>query len=231
LNVAPAVPAPEPEAPAPMQTVSEANLQAMVDLGVMQSPNYWQRQNISRLANLFDNASLPDKLDSRIDNGITDTATALKVLEDAGIESNPGHWQELLDGDDISPWLGPLLINIANRALDPLHRIVWAEARGEDLKGQVLVVNVVINRHNSPQFATGIYNVLHQERQFTPITNGAYARATPTEMQRQAVNMALDGADYSQGALFFRTVAGAEGSWHQTALTQVLEHGNHRFYV
>jgi len=223
--------APRHQAVVPSFPVSEENLQAMQSLGVMQSPGHWRNVgSIQWLNKLLAIAAEPGRLDARIDNGITDLETALKVLKMAGIMSNPSHWSRQVETSGVQH-LGQLIINIANRSLDPIHRIVWAEARGEDMKGQVLVANVVLNRHRSPRFTDGIYNVIHQSNQFTPVSNGAYVRATPTSMQWQAVAAALDGVDHSRGALFFRTIAGSEGSWHQTALTQLFDHGTHRFFI
>ena len=117
------------------------------------------------------------------------------------------------------------------RGFDILYRIAWAEARGEDEKGIVLVTNVIINRVNSPQFPNTIRDVIFQPNQFTPVINGAFERATPDERIRNAVHRALRGEDYSpQGALFFRAVRGAEGSWHERTLTRLFDHGGHRFY-
>ncbi|MCL2361188.1 MAG: N-acetylmuramoyl-L-alanine amidase [Defluviitaleaceae bacterium] len=223
--------APVHQAAIPSFPISEENLQAMVTLGVMQSPGHWRTVNSIRwLDELLASAAQPNRLDARINNGITDIETALKVLKMAGIMNNPGYWSRQVETSGVR-FLEQLIIAIANRSLDPMHRIVWAEARSEDRIGQILAANVVLNRHNSPRFADGIYNVIHQPGQFCPVANGSYAKATPTAMQLQAVQEALGGVDYSLGATFFRTIAGAEGSWHQTALVQVLEHGNHRFYV
>ena len=117
--------------------------------------------------------------------------------------------------------------------LDILYRIAWAEARGEDNKGLILVINVIMNRVNSPRFRNqnSIREVVFAPRQFTPITNGAFDRATPNQRIKDAVHRALRGEDYSRGALFFRAVRGAEGSWHETALTALFDHGGHRFYI
>ena len=115
--------------------------------------------------------------------------------------------------------------------LDILYRIVWAEARGEDEKGMILVVNVIMNRVNSPQFPSTIRDVVFQPNQFTPTTNGAFERAVICGRIENAVHRALRGEDYSRGALFFRAVRGAEGSWHETALRRIFTHGGHHFYV
>ena len=224
-----------PTAPAipttPIFPIAEENIRRMVELGVIGSPDFWHGvDNVRWLNELLERAGQRDTLHRNIDNGISDLDTALKVLEMAGVMNSPNYWREQVQSGVVR-FLDSLIINIANRCLDPLHRIVWAEARGEDLRGQVLVAEVVLNRHNSSQFPNGIYNVIHQPRQFTPITNGAYDRATPLPLNRQAVNDVLSGVSHSRGALFFRTIRGAEGSWHQTALTHLFDHGAHRFFM
>ena len=145
----------------------------------------------------------------------------------------------------------------SDEELNILYRIAWAEARGEDDKGLILVVNVIMNRVNSPRFPNTIREVVFQPRQFSPIINGAFDRATPDLRIKDAVHRALRGEDHSRGALFFRAICervctqctqqftsvnehecsscsnsrGAEGSWHETALTALFDHGLHRFYI
>ena len=219
--------------------IAEENIRKMVDLNVINSPDFWRNVDSVRWLNeLLARAGQQGDLHKNVDNGIFDLEIALKVLEMAGIVNTPGYWLEQAVNGNVQ-FLDQLIINIANRCLDPLHRIVWAEARGEDLRGQALVAEVVLNRHNSSQFPNGIYNVIHQSginsqgklvHQFAPVANGAYDRATPTEMNKRAVSEALSGVSHSHGALFFRTIRGAEGSWHQTALTHLFDHGGHRFF-
>jgi N-acetylmuramoyl-L-alanine amidase len=115
-----------------------------------------------------------------------------------------------------------------------LQRIVFAEANGEDLKGQILVANVVLNRLKSdlPDFRqqNTLHKVLNAYRQFTPIENGAFERAKPNEVTKQAVQMALAGVDYSQGALWFRQARNKQSSWHKTRLIYLFTHGGHAFF-
>jgi N-acetylmuramoyl-L-alanine amidase len=118
----------------------------------------------------------------------------------------------------------------SEREMDILHRIAWAEARGEDDKGLVLVINVIMNRIESPRFPDCVESVVFEPRQFCPVRNGAFDRATPCERIERLVYEALRGRDYSQGALYFRTIRGAEGSWHERDRTALFDHGVHRFY-
>lgn len=115
--------------------------------------------------------------------------------------------------------------------LDILYRIAWAEARGEDDIGLILVVNVIMNRVNASGFPDTIRGVVFTPNQFTPITNGAFERATPDQRIKDAVHRALRGEDHSQGATFFRAVRGAEGSWHERTLNRLFTHGGHHFYL
>jgi N-acetylmuramoyl-L-alanine amidase len=220
--------------PPPTFPISDKNLQAMIDLGVIETPEYWRTvDNVQWLNQLLSNAAQPGRLDKRIDNGITDLTSALHTLLDADILTTPDYWENLTQGENAVPWLDQLLINMANRSRDILERIVHAEARGEDLIGQILVGNVVMNRCRSPRFSDGIRNVVFQPHQFAPVGSTAYARAVPasrSDRTRKAVDQVLDGVDHSKGATFFRTVKGAEGSWHQENLEKLFDHGGHRFY-
>ena len=122
------------------------------------------------------------------------------------------------------------LINIADRCRIVLEKIVHAEACGEDEKGQILVANVIANRSNNKNFPTGIYNVVFQENQFQPTRDGAYKKASPSQSVKNAVSKALDGEDYSQNALFFRSTKGLEGGWHFEKLPYLFAHKNHAFF-
>jgi len=104
--------------------ISEANLQAMIDLGVINSPDYWRTVNVQWLDQLLTNAAQPNRLNRLIQNGINDIHTALNVLEIAGIMSNPDYWYRQHSKVE---HLGQLIINMANRSLSPQHRIVHAD--------------------------------------------------------------------------------------------------------
>lgn len=119
---------------------------------------------------------------------------------------------------------------VTARERDMLERIVWAEARGEDDIGQILVVNVIFNRIADHRFPNSIEGVIFAPGQFTPVTNGQFARATPNDRIRANVQRALNGEDYSRGATFFRMIRGSQGSWHQNNLRHLFDHGTHRFF-
>ena len=82
-----------------------------------------------------------------------------------------------------------------------LERIVEAEAGDQDLKGRILVANVIMNRVKSKRFPDSIKAVVFAHRQFSPIQNGRYYRVTVSQKTKKAVKKALEGKDYSEGAL------------------------------
>ena len=95
--------------------ISETNIQAMVDLGVINSPDYWKNvTNVEWLNQLLKNAARPGLLDKRIENNILDTNAAIEVLQDAGIINTSDYWVNLLRAGSV-PHLDQLLINISKR--------------------------------------------------------------------------------------------------------------------
>ena len=100
--------------------------------------------------------------------------------------------------------------------IELLEKIVHAEARGEDEKGQILVANVILNRLESPYYPDTVEEVIFQPNQFEPTRNGMIEIAQPQEITKNAVRQVISGQDYSQGALFFRSVEGLAGSWRAT---------------
>ena len=107
---------------------------------------------------------------------------------------------------------------------EALCKIVEAEAGGEDMKGKILVANVVMNRVSNPRYPNTVTEVVFQSGQFTPVRNGSYVRANVSPSTLEAVTRALSGEDYSQGALYFNSA----GTINRT---MIFQHGGHRFYL
>ena len=123
---------------------------------------------------------------------------------------------------------------VTNKEYDILCRIVEAEAGDQDVYGRILVVNVILNRVNcKKEFANDIEGVVFEKGQFSPISNGAYYRVEVDDTTREAVTRALEGEDYSDGALFFiqRSSASRSGAaWFDT-LRFLFKYGCHEFYA
>lgn len=90
---------------------------------------------------------------------------------------------------------------------DLLARIIIAEADSESFLTKVAVGAVVLNRVLSPLFPNTIPGVVYQvdevgAYQFEPVLNG-WINVPASEESRRAAQVALNGADPTEGALFF----------------------------
>lgn len=121
---------------------------------------------------------------------------------------------------------------------EALLRIVEAEAGCEDMKGRILVANVVLNRVEDPIFPDTVKQVVLQREngvsQFSPVGNGRYYSVKVSAETQEAVDRALRGEDYSCGALYFaaRKYADPERmKWFDTHLTKLFAYGGHEFFA
>ncbi|WP_238483780.1 cell wall hydrolase [Anaerosporobacter faecicola] len=128
-------------------------------------------------------------------------------------------------------------ISLGTDDKEVLLRIVEAEATGEDIKGKMLVANVILNRVKSSQFPDTVAEVVFQKNgktvQFSPIADGRYWSVTISKSTREAVERVLNGEDKSQGALYFSARSKAKKSsmnWFDTHLTWLFKYGGHEFY-
>jgi len=115
-----------------------------------------------------------------------------------------------------------------------LLKIVQSEAGGEDLKGKLLVANVVLNRVEVGFCGNTITEVVFAPGQFSPVASGRIFRVVPDETTIEAVELALKGEDQSQGALYFicRPLASKSGiRWFDKNLKFLFKHGCHEFYI
>ncbi len=93
----------------------------------------------------------------------------------------------------------PTRPNLTFEECDLLEQIAFAEAKGEGVRGMVLVMNVVLNRVNANGYGDSVEEVIFASGQF--YTDGM----TPdvSEECHEAMALVLEGADFSQGALYF----------------------------
>lgn len=128
---------------------------------------------------------------------------------------------------------GAASIGYSGKDYEVLQRIVEAEAGGCDVKGRILVANVIINRVKSREFPDTVTGVVYQKSQFSPVQNGTLDSCTVSEETREAVDRALAGEDYSQGALYFmnrRWSDAGNAAWFDQSLTYLFRHGGHEFF-
>ena len=114
-----------------------------------------------------------------------------------------------------------------------LLRIVQAEAGVCDEKGKILVANVVLNRVKSQECPDSVRSVVYEPSQFSPVSDGSINSVKVTEETKECVNRALEGEDYSDGALYFMNRRGSRSravSWFDSHLTYLFRHQNHEFF-
>lgn len=125
------------------------------------------------------------------------------------------------------------VISYSKTDYDNFLRIVEAEATGGDMKSKILVANVVINRVKSGAFPNTLTEVIFQGNghQFQPVMDGRFYSVKVSQTTVEAVERALAGEDYSQGATFFASLyAAGPGSWHAENLIKLFEYGGHAFF-
>ena len=114
-----------------------------------------------------------------------------------------------------------------------LSRIISAESRGESLRGQIAVGNVVLNRVKSEQYPDTIKGVIFDRNngvQFEPVENGTvYDDPTPTSVL--AAKLALEGANVVGDCMYFFAPALSKGTWIVNNCTYYTTIGCHRFYL
>ncbi|HKL80305.1 MAG TPA: cell wall hydrolase [Mobilitalea sp.] len=118
-----------------------------------------------------------------------------------------------------------------------LERIVEAEASSEDMVGRILVANVIFNRMSDDEFPDTIEDVIFDktggEYQFSPISDKRYWSVDVTKKTKKAVQRALEGEDYSEGALYFmarKRTRNSSAKWFDNNLEWLFKHGGHEFY-
>ena len=113
-----------------------------------------------------------------------------------------------------------------------LSRIISAEAKGESLKGQIAVGNVVLNRVRSTSYPNTIYGVIFDRKhgtQFSPVSFGTIYQK-PSESSVIAAKICLEGYTLSDSILFFMNPRLATNNWISKNRPYAFTIGNHDFY-
>ena len=113
-----------------------------------------------------------------------------------------------------------------------LARIIYAEAGGESLIGQIAVGNVILNRTEDGSFPDTVYGVIFDRKhgtQFTPAATGSVYN-NPTASAVLAAKVVLEGVSVVDNALFFCATRVSKGSWMDNNREYIDTIGNHVFY-
>ena len=110
-----------------------------------------------------------------------------------------------------------------------LAKLAMAEAEGEDTEGKALVMLVVRNRVRSNKFPDTVKEVIYQEGQFSPISDGRFNVVEPDADCWDALKLVERGWDRSMGATYFESKSNS--TWHRDNLKFLFRHGGHSFYA
>ncbi len=93
-----------------------------------------------------------------------------------------------------------------------LSRMIYAEAGGQQLKNQIAVGNVILNRVNDDRFAgqNNVYDVIFAKNQFDVVINGMIYME-PDEAAVIAAKLALEGYNMAGDATYFADQELGEG--------------------
>lgn len=112
------------------------------------------------------------------------------IYDKAGVADNVPFYEEPRI-DHSNPRYPDLAESLNASDIDLIARVVWAEARGESMKGQQAVAEVVLNRLHSEYFPDRLYDVVYGEGQFR--TAWMLDEATPYQVQYEAIERAIYG--------------------------------------
>jgi len=108
--------------------------------------------------------------------------------------------------------------------LELLACLVYAEAGIEDLHGKRLVVDVVLNRVDSPDYPDNIRDVIFEKNQFSTVTDGALDRAYRDVTQECYDAVALELEERTDSNILFFTAGG-----YNPYCTPMYQYQNHFF--
>lgn len=123
----------------------------------------------------------------------------------------------------------PTGVNNKVRSIDLnlLARVIYAEARGEPLEGQVAVGAVLVNRVASSKFPDDLWNIVFRRGEFCTVRDGQ-VWMEPDGTAYQAAKLAKNGWDPTNGALYFYNPSKTTSKWiwSRPVTTQI---GSHLF--
>lgn len=119
----------------------------------------------------------------------------------AGADGKPGGQRRENDTD-----------RTQNANLNLLARVIYAEARGEPLEGQVAVGAVLLNRLKSPRFPNNLWGIIFKKGEFCTVRDGQIWM-NPNAQAYRAARLALSGWDPTHGALYFYNPAKTTSKW------------------
>lgn len=121
-----------------------------------------------------------------------------------------------------------LAMQVRDKDIELLARVIHGEARGEPFIGQVAVGAVVVNRVLSPEFPNTISEVIYQGKQFSAVADGQF-NLSPNETAYRAAREAINGSDPSMGSFYYYNPEFAKYQWWFETRRRIVTIGAHVF--
>ena len=125
----------------------------------------------------------------------------------------------------------PESIDMTGRDLACIVKTVYGEARGESMKGQLMVANVIMNRVLSNKYPNSICEVVKQKNQFSVWNNGNFSiihKNIYYDIEKNIVGLFEDYYDLTNGAMWYH--ADYVNPKGRSDVKQVAHVGKHIFY-
>lgn len=200
---------------------------------MLQSEETTETESLSEFTILASNEESQHLLGQRLEQGIQDEL-AKEALEVEVIEREVRmQTQQAAQEAEERERRERAVISYSDEDYSVLQKIVQAEAGVCDDRGKILVANVIINRVKNKKFPNSVKAVVYEPSQFSPVLDGTINSCKVTQQTIDCVNRALEGEDYSGGALYFMNrgiSASSNVRWFDGKLTYVMQHGGHEFY-
>lgn len=108
-------------------------------------------------------------------------------------------------------------LNITEEDIEALCKITSAERGNGTQEQQEFVVSVILNRALCKNIS--IIDVIMEPGQFTPVSNGMYQKAVPSETTKAAVQNVIQNGDTTGGATYFCTPAASKKEgWYKKSI-------------
>lgn len=119
-------------------------------------------------------------------------------------------------------------LQISQEDAERLMKIAYAEGGTQGVKGQYLIMRVIINRLESDLYPDTIQEIIEQPHQFETWQNGMYEKAEPNADSHLALAKLESNKDPDEEIIGFETTSNGEvlTRWFDMAFTYL----DHNFY-
>ena len=201
---------------------------------MLQSEETTETESLSEFTILASNEESQHLLGQRLDRDSDELAKEALEVEVIEREVRMQTQQAAQEAEEREAPGNAQVISYSDEDYSVLQKIVQAEAGVCDDRGKILVAKCNHQPgEKTRKFPNSVKAVVYEPSQFSPVLDGTINSCKVTQQTIDCVNRALEGEDYSGGALYFMNrgiSASSNVRWFDGKLTYVMQHGGHEFY-